>query len=126
MKRLGEPEFWLLVFLAVLLAQSALGLFFPAPEAAGGIDVIIRTSAAGVFGSFLSSCTPVRSPRRTLTVALAGLYCLALLLVLRAASVTRPWLLGTDSATAAVAQLRDFVSGSVGFLTGGGNDQNQL
>ena len=47
MKRLGEPEFWLLVFLAVLLAQSALGLFFPAPEAAGGIDVIIRTSAAG-------------------------------------------------------------------------------
>ena len=114
------------MFLAVLLAQSALGLFFPAPEAAGGIDVIIRTSAAGVFGSFLSSCTPVRSPRRTLTVALAGLYCLALLLVLRAASVTRPWLLGTDSATAAVAQLRDFVSGSVGFLTGGGNDQNQL
>ena len=104
MKRLGEPEFWLLVFLAVLLAQSALGLFFPAPEAAGGIDVIIRTSAAGVFGSFLSSCTPVRSPRRTLTVALAGLYCLALLLVLRAASVTRPWLLGTDSATAAVLE----------------------
>ena len=40
MKRLGEPEFWLLVFLAVLLAQSALGLFFPAPEAAGGIAMI--------------------------------------------------------------------------------------
>lgn len=43
MKRLGEPGFWLLVFLAVLLAQSALGLFFPAPEAALDLGVIAGT-----------------------------------------------------------------------------------
>lgn len=125
MRRLGESETWLLVYLAVLLLQSAAGLFFPAPEAASGIDVIVRTSAAGIFGYFLSSCAPLHRPRRTAAVALAGLFCLGVLLALRAASVSRPWLLAADSAAATVAQFRDFVSGCVGYLTGGRNDQNQ-
>lgn len=125
MRGWGEPERWLLVFLAVLLLQSAAGLFYPAPEAASGIDVIVRTSAAGIFGYFLSSRAPGRGPRRTLIVAASGLFCLAVLLALRAASVARPMLLSSDSAAATVAQLRDFVSGSVGFLTGGGNSRNE-
>ena len=124
MKRLGRTEFWLLVFLGVLLLQSALGLFYPAPDAASGIDVIVRTSAAGIFGYFLSSCTPQRSACRTLIVASAGLFCLMVLLAFRAVSVSRPWLLDSGSA-ATIAQFRDFVSGSVGFLTGGRYDHDR-
>lgn len=118
MKRLGRTEFWLLVFLGVLLLQSALGLFYPAPDAASGIDVIVRTSAAGIFGYFLSCGSPRRDSRGTLIVGAAGLFCLVVLLVYRAVPGSEP------SSAAAVAQLRDFVSGSVGFLTGGRFDNN--
>ena len=47
----------LLLFMAVLLVQLACGLFLPeglAPEA-GSIDVIVRTSAAAIFGYLLSA-----------------------------------------------------------------------
>ena len=52
----------LLIFMVILLAQSAYGFFFQAVgQAASHIDVIVRTSAAAIFGYFLSanfaSCT---------------------------------------------------------------------
>ena len=48
---------WLLLILLVLLGQSAFSLFFPAGGVgeADSIDVIIRTSAAGIFGYVLST-----------------------------------------------------------------------
>ena len=47
----------LLVFMAVLLLQSAVSIFLPGelPQTAGNIDVVIRTSSAAIFGYFLSA-----------------------------------------------------------------------
>ena len=47
----------LLLFIAVLLAQSVYSLFAPGGpgSATGDIDVIVRTSAAAIFGYFLSA-----------------------------------------------------------------------
>ena len=46
----------LLLFLAVLLAQSAYSLFVPGGESqlSGDIDIIVRTSSAAIFGYLLS------------------------------------------------------------------------
>lgn len=64
----------LMIFLAVLLIQSAFSLFFPgeAGEAEGDIDIIVRTSSAAIFGYFLSANFN-RRPRPSCTEAeLAG------------------------------------------------------
>lgn len=47
----------LLVLMAVLLAQSTYTLFFPSGDSplSGSIDTVIRTSAASIFGYFLSA-----------------------------------------------------------------------
>lgn len=47
----------LLLFMAVLLTQSAYSLFFHAPASpiADDIDVIVRTASAAIFGYFLSA-----------------------------------------------------------------------
>ena len=163
----------LMVFMAVLLVHSAYSLFFPGKSGAdgGGIDVMVRTSSASIFGYFLSgnfrrrpgalpeertgggaaeaapaaeqggvprgrigfqppgaegealAALPPRlrpeggrdGPCRlqVLTAAAIGLFCLVALLLLRERGVPED-----DSATATVAQFRDFVSGCVGFLIG--------
>ena len=163
----------LMVFMAVLLLQSAHSLFFPGDTdgEAGGIDVIVRTSSAAIFGYFLSANfnrrpdsaaegqavggsgtveppaqgqeaprarigfqmqeeggAPVRLPPsqlpsgdsggepcrlQVLTAWVIGLFCLFILLLLRSVGVPED-----GSATATVAQFRDFVSGCVGFLIG--------
>ena len=168
----------LLLFMAVLLAQSVYSLFVPGEtgQAAGDIDIVVRTSSAAIFGYFLSanfirhaasgqapvqeqthmlemgpasSTGPVArigfdttsDPNEPLTAggaqpapgapageeagclqirvaAAIGLICLVALLALRNLSqwgVLPPqW----EASTATVAQLRDFVSGCVGFLIG--------
>lgn len=47
----------LIIFMLVLLAQSAYTLFFPsaADPGADNIDIIVRTSTASIFGYFLSA-----------------------------------------------------------------------
>ena len=48
----------LVVFLLVLLVQSACSLLIPSGDAdstAYGIDIIVRTSSAAIFGHFLSA-----------------------------------------------------------------------
>lgn len=47
----------LLILMAILLAQSTYTLFFPGGEGqlSGSIDIVIRTSAASIFGYFLSA-----------------------------------------------------------------------
>lgn len=47
----------LLILMAILLAQSTYTLFFPAGygQLSGSIDIVIRTSAAAIFGYFLSA-----------------------------------------------------------------------
>lgn len=53
------------------------------------------------------------------TTAGIGLFCLLTLLVFRAAALLDPDLAASDSATATLAQFRDFVSGCVGCLIAG-------
>lgn len=164
----------LMLFMILLLIQSACSVFLPGGggEESGGVDIIVRTSSAAIFGYFLSanfnrrassgaagqtglqgkSIQPAETgegptaqigfraadtgtgevlqrpepPADTtgaeqmpedrlqiITAAGIGLFSLVMLLLLR-------WLgPGEDgAAVAAAAQLRDFVSGSVGFLIG--------
>lgn len=120
----------LLVFMGVLLAQSAYSLF-SAPALGtetGGIDIIVRTSAAAIFGYFLSAnyrreTTPgegelddTGNSLQVATTSGIGLFCLLTLLAFRAAALRDPGLAASDSATATLAQFRDFVSGCVGCL----------
>lgn len=174
----------LLLFMTVLLVQLACSLFLPenlAPEA-GSIDVIVRTSAAAIFGYLLSGnfnrgseqeiaertgsppeclleaqsdrLSPLQGTKapgigsgelsggeqvpdgtkplepeervpgrdtgclQILMATAMGLFCLAVLLLVRFSGWWGIPLVSSDSATATVAQLRDFVSGSVGFLIG--------
>ena len=57
LKALHPVDKALLVFMAVLMAQSMLTMFFPreTPALSGDIDVVVRTSAAAIFGYFLSA-----------------------------------------------------------------------
>lgn len=164
----------LLVFMAVLLVQSGYVLFVPEVSGtdANHIDVAVRTSAAAIFGYFLSANfirhavaddpPPVLPPRQTgddappspsavknqvgfavpqtdaetppetpraenwatagrlqiLVAAGIGLFSLLILLLLRNIAVFHSELSPSSSAVATVTQLRDFVSGCVGFLIG--------
>ena len=79
----------------MLLAQSAYSLFSAGSAETEGIDIIVRTSAAGVFGHLLSGggrCP--QEPRdpsesralrfRALAAAAIGIFCLFTLLAYRA------------------------------------------
>ncbi|WP_295584199.1 hypothetical protein [uncultured Oscillibacter sp.] len=56
LRRVHLVDKCLMVFLAVLLVQSAVNLLCPAGAGlAGDIDVIVRTSAAAIFGYLLSA-----------------------------------------------------------------------
>lgn len=56
LRRVHLVDKCLMVFLAVLLVQSAVNLLCPAGTALGGdIDVIVRTSSAAIFGYLLSA-----------------------------------------------------------------------
>lgn len=128
-RRVRLADGCLLVFLAVLLAQSAYSLFSAGSAKTEGIDIIVRTSAAGVFGHLLSGggrCP--QEPRdpaegralrfRALAAAAIGIFCLFTLLAYRAVLLHRPGFAAPDSAAATVAQFRDFVSGCIGCLIG--------
>lgn len=117
----------LVIFMAVLLVQSAYSLFSGGKSAGEGghIDVIVRTASAAVFGYFLSAReegTPEERHAchclRTAAATGIGLFCLATLLVLRNLSLWDASAAGGESVTATVAQFRDFISGCVGFLIG--------
>ena len=57
LSRIHPVDKSLLLFMLVLLAQSAYSIFCPggAGQAAEDIDIIVRTSAAAIFGYFLSA-----------------------------------------------------------------------
>ena len=74
----------LIIFMVVLLAQSAYSIFFQssASPAASDIDVVVRTSSAAIFGYFLSAnfvsrstqadSTPFANGRRTVETVESG------------------------------------------------------
>lgn len=57
LRRIHLIDKFLLVFMLIFLAQSGFNLFstHTASQEANGIDVIIRTSAAAIFGYFISA-----------------------------------------------------------------------
>lgn len=57
MRHIHPVDKSLLLFMLILLIQSAANLFFPASDGsvAGEIDIVVRTSAAAIFGYFLSA-----------------------------------------------------------------------
>ena len=125
--RIPPTDRCLILFMAVLLGQSAYSLFVPVGD--GGqsspVDVVVRTASAAIFGYFLSvrkkPAEDSHGEPRCLyqaTITAIGLFCLVTLLALRNLSLWDPAEAGSDSATATVAQFRDFVSGCVGFLIG--------
>lgn len=124
--RIPATDRYLVLFMAVLLGQSAYSLFFGGENLAGAreIDVIVRTASAAIFGYFLSARG--RPDHRqgegggflTAAAAAVGLFCLLTLLLLRNRPPEDLAVVRSDSATATVAQFRDFVSGCVGFLIG--------
>lgn len=161
----------LLIFMTILLVQSAHNLFFHelAAEDSATLDVVIRTTAAAIFGYFISagfrgaseqnavsaqnaigfvsgsdtpnaptarigfaaetqtdetpmqsgsargSSTPAlnrRTRQQLIIVAIIGISSLLLLVIAR--NYAQP----SAASVATLSQLRDFVSGSVGFLIG--------
>ena len=165
-------DWCLLLFMAVLMIQTAVGLFLPGEggEQSDSIDIVVRTSSAAVFGYILSAnfsrCASASTSKTSggqanevqttatmegpvaqigfqapaeesggslertgpgviqeenaqgpenrlqiVTATVIGLFCLLTLLLLR-------WRGVPEGGTAAVVQLRDFVSGCVGFLIG--------
>lgn len=142
LSRLHPVDRSLLLFMAVLLGQSAYSLFFPASASAAwdSIDIIVRTASASIFGYFLSvgfaagptpdgpaaggghTLEPAAHPsacRPQIAAATGiGLFCLLTLIALRNWCPWDPALIRSESVSATVVQFRDFVSGSVGFLIG--------
>lgn len=133
----------LIVIMALLLLQSVYSLV------AGGaltaetnhIDTIIRTSAAAIFGYFLSAnftnskTKPVAAKEDTaqrydppsflkenglqvIIATIIGIFCIVVLILVRNIPLLNERMGASSSATATVVQLRDFVSGCVGFLIG--------
>lgn len=173
-RRIHLVDRCLILVMAVLLIQSAYTLFFPgeSTQLSGNIDIVIRTSAAAIFGYFLSANFAVRDPEggqvpagapahriesaetvsgssvknqigfvadtaaaeagsiqvsepaagcggpQVLAAACIGLFCLAVLILLRNWGQGAISPAASDSLTATITQFRDFVSGCVGFLIG--------
>ena len=112
----------LMLFMLLLLAQTAFTLFLsqtPSP-ATNAIDIVVRTSAAAIYGYFLSGSFGKQAPDgqtplpagvlQTAVVAAVGMLSLLLLIAVRNLS------LAGEANTAAASQLRDFISAGVGFL----------
>ncbi len=134
---------FLIIIMAILLIQSVYTLFVheTVSQEENCIDIIVRTSAAAIFGYFLSgnftkqrsslqnntmavsetfreNDTPARCNKLQITViSVIGIVSLICLLLLRNFSQMTPQTAST------VSQLRDFISASVGFLVSCGKKE---
>ena len=105
------------LFMLLLLIQTAF-IIFDGTEPSGtaaDIDIVTRTSCSALYAYFVSTA----SSQKELTVeggvlALIGLISLALLFGVRG-YIGPQGRLG-HSATASLVQMRDFLSGCIGFL----------
>lgn len=140
--RLELVDRCLIVFMMILMVQIATNLFFiRLGTGPTDVDIVVRTTAASIFGYFLSGnftrnampkggCTPTEEKDRKKTkmskqqikiVFTFGLISLLLLVI------ARNFLLENNSVVGAtISQLRDFVSASVGFLVGSPCTNNKV
>lgn len=132
--RLQLVDQCLLIIMSTLFIQIILTLFFFHESIyQNEIDVVVRTTASAIFGYFLSSnfmssvgpkmkCTidekstqnknSHTNNQQVIIVFIIGLVSLILLIITRNCFGISEHIRGT------ISQLRDFVSGSVGFLVG--------
>ncbi len=127
LRKIRLVDKFLILIMTILLMQSAYALFFQetTSENANSIDTIVRTSAAAIFGYFISSnfinketddpdneaqTTANCNKIQTIVISAIGIVSLTLLLISRNFSQLTPQTAST------VAQLRDFTSSCVGFL----------
>ena len=147
--RIKLVDLFLMLIMLILLAQSGYSLFFGDGAQSNAVDIIVRTSAASVFGYFLSgnfksgkkgkSCgdpgcaeengKPARQKPsgNDKKETAAGCGDLQIITVATIGIVSLALLIAsrdfadiTAGATATISQLRDFVSACVGFLVGCG------
>ncbi len=125
-KKLEVKDRILLVMMAVLMIQTGITLLHIVPGLEGNdsVDIVVRTTTASIFGYFLGSTflknkeeEPSqqelrRQHQQLVLVGALGMTSLTLFLLGRNLAFV------TDSDYATMAQLRDFVSGSVGMLIG--------
>lgn len=132
----------LLVFMIILMIQSAHNLFFHeiTVKESHALDVVIRTTAAAIFGYFISANfqNGTQSAKKEkeqskeedaesvepnhfqiLIIASIGISSLLLLLI------AHNFIEANSASVATISQLRDFVSGSVGFLIGHSTHQKK-
>ena len=83
-----------------------------------GVNIEQKTGDLEISKQVIGEDDPDNS-LQVVTTAGIGLFCLLTLLVFRAAALLDPGLAASDSATATLAQFRDFVSGCVGCLIAG-------
>lgn len=133
MRQIHLVDKCLILFMMVILGQLTLNLLLNSPESRemNNVNTILRTSAAAIFGYFLSAnfvknrydksgCKikeEAQRPAQNLQVLIAtitGLFCLVMLTVVS----RKQGLFLSSDALATVTQFRDFISGCVGFLIG--------
>ncbi len=111
----------LLFIMAVLMIQIAYTLFFShaTSDNNNAVDVVIRTSAASVFGYFLghnfvteeeSKKYQICNKSQIIVVTVICWFSLFLMVTVRNMNIIRP------ESIATLSQLRDFVASGVGFL----------
>lgn len=124
--RLEVKDRILLAMMAILMLQSGVTLLHIVPDMASNdsVDIVVRTTTASIFGYFLGATflknkedAPSqqelrRQHQQLILVGTLGMTSLTLFLLGRNLAFV------TDSDYSTMAQLRDFVSGSVGMLIG--------
>ncbi len=130
LKKISVVDKFLIFLMIILLSQSAYSLFVGTAVNTDTVDVIVRTSAAAIFGYFLSgnfikSCSKDTSVNKStpsawcgevqiVVVSVIGTVSLIILLIILL--LFRNYSAPTPQTAATVSQLRDFVSACVGFL----------
>lgn len=114
---LSIAEKFLLIFLLLLFLQIIFNVVFNelALEQSSEIDIVVRTSAASIFGYFLGNSKkdenkPIFTETKLYVVASIGIISLVLLLYIRNFAQLNV------SSIASVTQLRDFVAATIGYL----------
>lgn len=127
--RIGTNNLWLTLYFIVLLIHFAFSAAIPLPQTdmRGGIDIVTRTATAVLAGYFISQSFIKKKPKlmldqgenvrhtfQTVIVAVLGLFCLAVILIVRYV----PYF---EISISIVSQARDLYLGCVAFLMGTDN-----
>ena len=106
------------LFMLLLLIQTAF-IIFDGTEPSGtaaDIDIVTRTSCSALYAYFLSTAASKKEGLsfEGAVLVFIGLFCLGILFAIRGHMAENG--VPGHSATASLVQMRDFLSGCIGFL----------